>query len=613
MFAAVLSTMEQSCINGDTGQTTVTKNEADRKTGDSANTPSDPTSTVQNKADNNQPPSVNYSKLFPVIMLMIITMAVGNWLIHRLLGQTPLSPAAATTTPASPTILPTISSTSTSNSPAAIAEPTLRGSEAKSFCGEKDILPVKIDSSQFLRSQGVIVFNSKTTPGILSNKVRFLNIDSRGLWIGYFMTDNDSTSGLSFYDRTNQKMLDCSQLGLTEGQNINAIATDQNGTVWVGMEKGGIAAFDGTKWRLYTTNDGLPSDWIYGLTVDKDNHIWAATYEGIAQFNGSQWNTLYTLENGSLINNRTHMVIFDSSNNLWVGYIADGVSVYHPSTHQWEHFSQAPHGLGGNAVRSMAVRKESGDEQESIWVATADGGVSKYHAGIWTTFKAENGLPDNEVRAIAIDKYNRVWAATPKGVTYYNDKKWMIYDTLDTQSIAFGKNCPDKSCAINDDSVWSGTTLMGITHSHLPLTESGLEVVKVCFVSRQKETCPTLTEQNDQLITVNYPNPVLAGEKFNLKITVIPHSPYQLLESRGDMLVNTDVDESNLFGAWKWMAVKGSVDSGQEFSFVDYNGPFIAPALSDGKKEETFFSTWRVWMYTRYIGPSIRVSFTVKK
>jgi hypothetical protein len=78
------------------------------------------------------------------------------------------------------------------------------------------------------------------------------------------------------------------------------------------------------------------------------------------------------------------------------------------------------------------------------------------------------------------------------------------------------------------------------------------------------------------------------------------------------MLVNTDVNNENLFGSWEHIAVKGSIDAGQSFTFVDYNNPFTVPNMN-GDNEQTFFSTWRLWMHTRYIGPQIRISFSAKK
>ena len=225
-----------------------------------------------------------------------------------------------------------------------------------------------------------------------------------------------------------------------------------------------------------------------------------------------------------------------------------------------------------------------------------------------------NGLPGDEVRDIAVDKYGRVWAATSKGVAYFTDDKWKSYDTVDTFSLSFGKDCENKNeYCVDAENIWTGTNLLGITQSRLPLTNKGLDVLKVCFVNESKENiCPDLiTDSALNTVIANYPYPVKPGEKLFLKVSVSPYKPNQLLDSRGDMLANIDADESMLYGAWKHIPVTGSIESGQEFTFIDYDNPFTAPAL-DGEKSKTFFSDWRVWMHTRMIGPTIRISFTVK-
>lgn len=483
------------------------------------------------------------------------------------------------------------------------------------FCGESERIPVDFGVDRFVRSQGISRFTSENTPGILSNRVRSVFIDYFGLWIGYFSTTDFPGNGLGQFDKKGKTISNCSQPGITEGQDVNAIVVDQTGQTWVGMEKGGIASYNGNSWRLYTSQDGLPSDWVYSLYVDQKNQIWAGTWEGVALYDGADWHAKYSFENGTIFDNRVHAVAIDSKENIWVGHIDKGISFYSKSTDQWIHFQKGPNALGGNSIRGIAVRKATDTEPESVWVATLDGGISIYEGEKWTVHKTEDGLPSNEVRAVAIDKYNRVWAATAAGTSYYDGKKWIVYDNLDTSSLSFGVSCPDKSCSINDDNIWTGTSFSGITHSRLPLENEGLTVVKICFVSMDhEEICPTLTEDKPgRMVIANYPKTLKPGEQFFISITVAPESPYQLLDTRGDMLVNTDVDAANLFGTYERVAVKGSIDSGQSYTFVDYNSPMTAPELDGNVTEKTFFSNWRVWMYTRYIDPSIRISFTVKK
>ncbi len=490
----------------------------------------------------------------------------------------------------------------TNNSDDAMSDNAYYGSES---------FPVTVTNDQFLRSQGVVVFDSDLTPGILNNKVRSIAVSSKGIWIGYFATDQNPISGVSYYNKENKTIMTCNQAVFTSGQNINDIVIDRNNNVWVGMEKGGIASFDGKTWRLYTTKDGLPSDWIYGLFVDEDNSIWAATYKGVAYYKDGVWTTKFSVENGSLVNDRTHSIAIDKFRNIWIGYIEDGLSVYRSESKSWEHFSQAS-GLSGNYVRGIVFSSDENGTNSS-WIATYDGGVSRFENGTWTTFTKDNGLPGNEVRDIKCDKFGRVWVATSNGVSYYANGQWNPYNNLDTYDLSFGTNCDGRTdYCINDDNLWTGTNSMGITHSHTPLTNKGVDILKVCFVEQSgNEVCPDLIfDPALNTVIANHPDPLNPGDSFYMKVTVSPYRPNQLLESRGDMLVNIDADETMRFGAWTHIPVLGSIESGQEFTFIDTNNPFVVPELV-GLNSATYQSTWRTWMHTRMIGPVIRITFTI--
>lgn len=104
---------------------------------------------------------------------------------------------------------------------------------------------------------------------------------------------------------------------------------------------------------------------------------------------------------------------------------------------------------------------------------------------------------------------------------------------------------------------------------------------------------------------INYPSVVSPGEKFQPQVTVQPIG-IQLQESRGDMLRNTD---GNLYGSWPHVAVSGSVNSGQNYTFTFYqDNPIAAP-----NNEGTYESKWRVWANGAYIGPEITIRFEVHK
>lgn len=480
-------------------------------------------------------------------------------------------------------------------------------------CGEGSRLVVSAPS--LLRSQGITNFAVENMNGaVLNNKVRAVTIGPSGLWVGYFATEQNPKNGVGHYNKSS--WADCNQAeGIVTGD-VNALAVDKVGRVWVATEKNGVEMFDGEKWQTFTTQQGLPSNQTYGLTVDEDNTVWVATWEGVAKFNGSIWEDFYTVNSGTIFYNDVHAIAFDQEKNVWVGHIDNGVSQFRAKDGEWIHHTVESGGVGGNKVRGIVIRKATTGAPESVWFATADGGVSRFEQGKWTVYRVEDGLPNNHVRGIAVDKYNRVWAATAGGVAYFDGQHWITYDTIDTFSIAFGLSCQD--CPIDDDHVWTGTFAQGLTHSRLPYPDEALDVIKICFEPVKEERgeplCPALTEIDypPTIITI-YPKPVKPGEKIYFEIVVRPRGSYQLREEKGDFLSNIEDDEAKLFGVYPIIAIKGIVDKGRSFTFTDRNKPFIAPSLAGDEAEKVVTSTWRVWTYTRYAGPFIQLQFKIRK
>lgn len=62
---------------------------------------------------------------------------------------------------------------------------------------------------------------------------------------------------------------------------------DVDGVVWAGGDDLGIALFDpgaGAVTRVFTADDGLPSEKVRALAVDSDGDVWVATQSGVARF-----------------------------------------------------------------------------------------------------------------------------------------------------------------------------------------------------------------------------------------------------------------------------------------------------------------------------------------
>lgn len=83
--------------------------------------------------------------------------------------------------------------------------------------------------------------------------------------------------------------------GLPQSQ-VNAIVEDDNGYLWIGTQGGGLARFDGKEFKTYNTGDGLLSNIITSLMLDRNQNLWVVHPQGISRFDGVAFKTFSSPE-----------------------------------------------------------------------------------------------------------------------------------------------------------------------------------------------------------------------------------------------------------------------------------------------------------------------------
>lgn len=168
----------------------------------------------------------------------------------------------------------------------------------------------------------------------------------------------------------------------------------------------------------------------------------------------------------------------------------------------------------------------------------------------------------------------------------------------------FGPLQPVRPACGSDIVAPSAPTPITQANPGFPTQEAAAPVPTMPIPPTIAEITPAVANLGVVINSISSPSVVLPGQKFRPQVTVQPIG-VQLLESRGDMLRNTD---GNLYGAWPHVAVSGSVDSGQNYTFTFYkDNPITAP-----NDEGTYESKWRVWANGAYVGPEITINFEVR-
>jgi PAS domain S-box-containing protein len=201
--------------------------------------------------------------------------------------------------------------------------------------------------------------------------------------------------------------------------------------------------------RVWQTENGLPQNSVRALRQTRDGYLWAATQEGVARFNGTQF-AVFDKRNTDAIQESVIISLAEGADgSLWIG--TEGRGLVQMKDGKARHYTMKE-GLPGNSINVLHVARD-----DSLWIGTRSG-LGRLKDGRFTTFRKEDGLGGNSVRALAEDAEGQLWIGTRSGLICYNGA-----------FTSYGHEAGLKSDSIDslfvddDGSVWLGTGA-GLAH-----------------------------------------------------------------------------------------------------------------------------------------------------
>lgn len=321
-------------------------------------------------------------------------------------------------------------------------------------------------ASNSLFAQKLHFKNYTTDDGLPTAQVWCIFQDSGGyMWFG-------TTGGLVKYDGNVFQIYTVAD-GLCN--NIVRSINEYRGKLWITTENG-VNSFDGKRFRAYTTQDGLGKG-IAWSSVEHQGYIWFATSEGgLSRFDGNNF-VNFTTNDGLPINNIFSLL--SDGNSLWIGTRGGGLSIYDGKT--FKNFGEKD-GFSSKTIGKLLK------DNSTIWICTRGDGLFKYKKGhftketgvpdqdfycsarnndlwfgtlgngVWrlgkdiTNYTTANGLVNNRVYSIFIDRENSIWFTTDNGVSKLLSSKFISY--LENELVL--------SIREYKNSVWFGTSVSGL-------------------------------------------------------------------------------------------------------------------------------------------------------
>jgi len=208
------------------------------------------------------------------------------------------------------------------------------------------------------------------------------------------------------------------------------------------------------RFRLLGAGDGLPSTTIPALARDRAGHLWIATWDGLARYDGVSFRVWRhdPADPASLAGNVVQALHIDARDRIWVATENGGLSVMEADRRGFRHYRQAQHPqMGSDDVFAITSR---GDD---VWFGTFGGGLHRLAAdGTIIRFAAavegEDGLPSDNVLSLAFDAKGVLWVGTMGGLARYEGGR------LRRLALPGGDGLIIYSVTADADAVWVGAS-----------------------------------------------------------------------------------------------------------------------------------------------------------
>ncbi len=309
---------------------------------------------------------------------------------------------------------------------------------------------------------------------------------SGAIWVGF------RGGGLAKYNGGRFQLFGKAE-GLTS-PDVFSLAEDEKGTLWIATD-GGLFRFDGTTFQRFGKENGLPSLQVSTVVTGKSGTVWCGTFGGgLCRLEGDRF-VVFNRKNG-LPDEYVTALVEDYEGNIWVGSIWGGAARF--GGELFAAYTEAS-GIAPGVVTDVAAAPDG-----TIWVAVGNGGLSRIATdGTVRRFGAKDGLLDESLWAVFVDREGRVWSGGLKGLSVFENNRFRNF-TLEemgskTRISSIGQDATGRMWFASDTVAssglvaWDGKTFTRFTTDQgLPSHQtSGFETdpAGVFWVSTERGLC----------------------------------------------------------------------------------------------------------------------------
>ncbi len=273
---------------------------------------------------------------------------------------------------------------------------------------------------QVIAAQAQYRFDSWTTDnGLPQNSVNSMLQTADGyLW---FTTLDGLVrfDGVKFtvFNKSNSKNLPTNRL-------IDLIIDDEN-SLWICTEAGGLVRYANGEFQAFTTADGLPSNTVYEVLKDSDGGVLAFTRNGIARFADNRFSPVIDEKNRDYHEFR----IYPAPSGIRFELNAEALIAGKDG-------NKTSYDLPPNLTKILTPNfnffyfvKMFEDRDGTLWLWVNPGKLFKFKDDVFDEITA-TGMPSSVVRVITQDRQGDIWLGSEReGACRLSQNKFVCFDS----------------------------------------------------------------------------------------------------------------------------------------------------------------------------------------
>jgi signal transduction histidine kinase len=187
---------------------------------------------------------------------------------------------------------------------------------------------------------------------------------------------------------------------------VYSVLAAADGSIWYGANAALVRLQNNQVTLVYTNDTWLRNAMVTALCEDLKGGLWIGTSEaGLAHWQGQQFKPIPQ----NMVQGSVNALVQQPDGYVWVGSEAGGLKRFREGC---DAVLSVTNGLLSQAIRTLYL-----DDEETLWIGTAGGGLSCRRAdGQVATFTSQQGLAAQTVSQIVEDDQGDLWLGCIRGI-----------------------------------------------------------------------------------------------------------------------------------------------------------------------------------------------------